>query len=103
VRRLRCLSCGNADPATLGYFELEGDGGRRVDYCEKCRRYVKTVDLRATSGESGPARRDLEDLSSAELDLAAAREGFIPLAADGAAAEWRRTGLGSDRTRGGLS
>ncbi len=103
VRRLRCLSCGNTDSATLGYFKLDEEIDRRVDYCEKCRCYVKTIDLRTSSGERSPVRTDLEDLMSGELDATAVREGFVPLTGEGAPTEWRRAGMGSNRKRGGPS
>jgi len=103
VRRLRCLSCGNEDSASLGYFSLEGEIGRRVDYCEKCRRYIKTIDLRAGGGVQDRLPGDMDDLTSGDLDDAAVREGFIPLMGEEVSAEWRRTGMGSERERGGLS
>lgn len=103
VRRLRCLSCGNDDAGTLGYFCVGEETGRRVDYCEKCRRYIRTVDLRATARGSRAAIADLEDLSNGDLDAAAARERFVPLLVEDGPVEWRREGMGIDRNRGGLS
>ena len=103
VRRLRCLSCGNADSGTLGYFYMGEEAGRRIDYCEKCRRYIRTIDLRTLGCDQVEVLADREGLSYFDLDAAAAREGLIPLTAENDSAEWRRAGMGSDRKRGGQS
>lgn len=79
VRRLKCPSCGNTDADTLGYFTLEEDTGRRVDFCRKCKCYLKTLDLRGKAREYGSVQADLEDLLSSDLDVAAVREGFLPM------------------------
>ncbi|MFH1279247.1 MAG: formate dehydrogenase accessory protein FdhE [Candidatus Eisenbacteria bacterium] len=80
VLRLKCPVCSNTDGETLGYFVLEGDRGRRVDFCRRCGRYMKTIDARETGGGDPFARADIENLSSEELDTAAAHEGFEPAA-----------------------
>lgn len=78
VPRVRCAFCANADAASLGYFEIEGLPGRRVDFCRRCRRYLKTFDLRAIDAHGDATLADLEDLTSAEMDAAAVAEGFTP-------------------------
>jgi len=78
VRRLGCPFCGNAEQDELGSFYLEGQVGRRVDFCRRCRRYLKTVDLRQLAVENTAWQNDFQDLMSGDLDLAAVREGFVP-------------------------
>lgn len=83
VQRLKCPSCGNRDQQTLGYFTVEGDEERRVDFCRACQCYLKTADLREFKGEQPLSRADLEDLLSEKLDTAALHEGFVPMAKAG--------------------
>lgn len=83
VPRLECAACGNTDFENLGYFVIEGEESRRVDFCRRCGSYVKTIDARKAEGGSPLARADVEDLTSEELDAAAAREGFAPPAGAG--------------------
>jgi FdhE protein len=52
---------------------IEGDPGRRVQYCESCKDYVKTVDLRESQRD---VLLPLEDIVTVELDNAAAMEGL---------------------------
>jgi len=49
VKRATCPFCseGDGDGGFLEYLYLEGDSSRRVQYCSRCGKYVKTVDLRA--------------------------------------------------------
>jgi FdhE protein len=71
---LRCPYCQNADHARLAAL-VGADAGqaRRVDTCEMCRGYVKTLAvLRATP----PEQIALVDLASVELDLAALEKGY---------------------------
>lgn len=44
-RRVRCVQCGEEDERRLGYFRSPAFDHLRVDVCETCRRYLKTVDL----------------------------------------------------------
>ena len=83
VPRLRCSFCSNADRESLGYFEIEGTLGRRVDFCRRCRRYLKTIDLREVATPEDAALADLEDLTTGELDAAAVEERFCPPRAAG--------------------
>ena len=48
--RLVCPHCGNQDQRTLAYF-TDDKGLYRLHVCEKCRRYIKAVDLRQTNAE----------------------------------------------------
>jgi FdhE protein len=75
VRRLRCPSCGNEDHATLCTLYEEGRRGtRRVEACERCRRYVKVIAAAALLPDELLA---VEDLATIHLDLVARERGFV--------------------------
>jgi FdhE protein len=71
---LSCPYCGNADHTRLG--TLVGEGGvtrHRLDTCDVCRGYVKTLGvLRATPA----AELALADLASVALDVVAVERGY---------------------------
>ncbi len=71
--RLICAFCGNTDQESLRYFYSESDKGYRIDVCDKCKRYVKTVDSREISHEIVPA---VEDLATLHLDMVAEENGY---------------------------
>ncbi len=78
--RLRCPFC-QGDPSAetgpfhpqLRYFTLEGDEAHRVDCCDHCQRYIKTVDERVLGRH---VDLEKEDLSTLYLDALAAEYGF---------------------------
>jgi FdhE protein len=80
---LLCPFCGNLDHESLPSLVPEtGGDSRRVDACDRCRGYVKTL---ASLGALAPELLPLEDLASVELDLAALDRGYRrPEAAPGA-------------------
>ncbi len=47
-QRLKCAYCGNENQNTLGYFFADDESAFfcRFYVCEKCRKYIKTIDLR---------------------------------------------------------
>jgi FdhE protein len=71
--RLKCPFCRNDEHETLGYFDVEGEEGFRVDFCRKCLRYLKTVDKRVFE-EAAPM--ELEHLATIHLDILANENGF---------------------------
>lgn len=73
-RRLECPFCGNNNQESLRYFYLEDEEAYRVDVCDRCKRYTKTVDARKTE-----SIRSLfvEDLATLPLDMVAEKEGFV--------------------------
>jgi len=71
--RLKCPFCRNEEHKTLGYFDVEGEEGFRVDFCRKCQRYIKTVDKRFFE-EAAPM--ELENLATIHLDILANEHGF---------------------------
>jgi FdhE protein len=70
--RLFCPFCNNKDQESLQYFYGEGEQTHRIDICEKCHQYIKTIDLR-TLGESDPS---LEDLATLHLDILTIQKGY---------------------------
>jgi FdhE protein len=70
--RLACPFCGNEDPAELGYYPSE-DKVYRLGVCDRCHRYLKTIDLREAKGERLlPAERVL----TIGMDFAAQKAGY---------------------------
>jgi len=76
VPRLFCAYCSNTNGEELEYFVSEEEPEYRIDSCLKCRRYVKTLDLRKTDRWVYP---DVEMLASIHLDMKAMREGLQPV------------------------
>ncbi len=72
VDRLFCPFCNNKEPGSLKYFLGEGEEAYRVDLCDQCRQYIKTLDYRNLE-ESDPV---LEDLATLHLDLLASQKGY---------------------------
>jgi FdhE protein len=72
VGRIRCPSCGEEDPEKLPFFTAPQHIGVRVEACESCKRYVKSVDL------SLDARRipEIDELVSLSMDLWATEQGY---------------------------
>ena len=70
--RLRCPACDNVEQESLGYFCGEGEEAFRIDHCDRCHRYIKTIDYRNLE-ESDPF---LEDLATLHLDILASEKGF---------------------------
>jgi FdhE protein len=71
--RLKCPFCGNSEPKELGYFVSEEEAGFRVDFCKKCKMYIKTLDMRVVES---PAPLELENLITLHLDILAHEQGF---------------------------
>ncbi len=71
--RLRCPFCEGDDQPRLRHFVIEGDEIHRVYCCDRCRRYIKTVDERVSAG---PANLLVEDVITAHLDTVAKEQGY---------------------------
>jgi FdhE protein len=71
--RVKCPFCGNEEQKTLAYFTVEGDERYRVDVCDDCKRYIKTVDFRSTNEK---ADLEVEDIATIHLDMLANEEGY---------------------------
>jgi FdhE protein len=72
--RIKCPFCGNEEQQTLAYFTVEGDEKYRVDVCNVCKRYIKTVDFRKIKEVPN---LDVEAITTLHLDMLANKEGYI--------------------------
>jgi FdhE protein len=70
--RLQCPYCGNVDQNALAFFTDE-KGLYRLDVCERCKCYLKTIDLRKTDGE---VLLPLERLLTTDMDRQAREKGY---------------------------
>jgi FdhE protein len=72
IDRLFCPFCSSKEQDSLHYFHGEGEETHRIDLCDKCHRYIKTIDYRNLQ-ESDPV---LEDLATLHLDILATQKGY---------------------------
>jgi len=73
--RIRCAACQEEDPAKLPSFQTEAHPAVRIEACETCRRYVKSLDLTL---DARPLP-EVDDLVSLAMDLWAIEEGWTRL------------------------
>ena len=71
-QRILCPSCFEEDPARLPSFQSDRHPTVRIEACETCRRYIKSLDL---SNDARPIP-EIDDLVSLSLDLWASEQGF---------------------------
>jgi len=71
-QRVGCPFCGNEEPRQLAYYPSE-DQVYRLSVCERCRRYLKTIDLRQVAGERLLAA---ERILTVAMDVAAVEAGY---------------------------
>lgn len=71
--RLQCPYCENSNHKQLHYFYAEGQEACRVDVCDKCKKYIKTIDSRKIDYEPDLY---LEDVVTMHLDIIASKKGF---------------------------
>jgi formate dehydrogenase accessory protein FdhE len=74
-RRVRCAHCGQEDEHTLSYFHAPELDHLRVDACDVCRRYIKTVDLT----RQGRAVPFVDEILGAPLDVWASEHGYAKI------------------------
>jgi FdhE protein len=74
--RTACPFCGNGDPGRLAYLYSDEEPEHRLDLCDGCRKYLKTVDARNLSRPFYPP---LEQVATLHLDLKAAESGYESL------------------------
>jgi FdhE protein len=72
IPRIRCPVCAEAQPARLPIFSAAEYPAARVEACETCRRYFKSLELGAVSR----VLPEVDDLASLALDLWAQEQGF---------------------------
>lgn len=73
VIRARCPFCEEGPTGQLNYLYVDEDRHKRVQYCEHCKTYVKTIDMRDIERV---CVLPLDDIATVRLDLAAAQEGL---------------------------
>lgn len=72
-RRILCAGCGEQTEQKLPVY-TEG-GNIRVECCDSCRTYIKTIDLT----KDGHAEPMVDEMASAPLDLWAQERGYVKL------------------------
>lgn len=73
ARRVYCPFCESRDAKTLHYFFTEQEKDYRVDLCDNCHKYIKTVDARKTERFFYPP---LEQIATLHLDIKARDMGY---------------------------
>jgi FdhE protein len=73
ANRLRCPACSNEDPAKLASFQSDRHPAVRIEACDACRQYVKSLDL-TVDGRLIP---EVDELVSVAMDLWAAEQGYV--------------------------
>lgn len=71
--RTACPFCGNTDQQKLSYLFIENDDKYRIEVCDACRHYLKTVDLRNISR---PVDFEVENIITLHLDMIAMENGY---------------------------
>ena len=73
--RIRCPACGNEDKDTLPVYTAEQFPHIRVEACDACHTYIKSIDLT----KNGLAVPEVDEIASVALDLWAAEKGYKKL------------------------
>ena len=73
--RLACPFCDHRAQEDLRVLVVDDQSPYRLDACERCRRYLKTIDYRRID-ESRAALLPIEDAATLYLDLMADRDGY---------------------------
>ncbi|HMD16638.1 MAG TPA: formate dehydrogenase accessory protein FdhE [Terriglobales bacterium] len=74
-RRIVCPGCGEENHAKLPVYTAEELVHVRVEACDSCRSYIKTVDMT----KSGRAEPIVDEMASVPLDLWAQKHGYTKL------------------------
>jgi formate dehydrogenase maturation protein FdhE len=70
--RIVCPACLESDPTRLPHFQSDKHPHVRIEACETCRRYLKTLDL----SEDARPIPEVDDLVSISMDLWATEQGY---------------------------
>ncbi len=70
--RMTCPFCMSPNQEAHPYFRAEGEEAYRIDACDACHQYIKTIDARAID----MVEPGLEDLATLHLDLLAIQKGY---------------------------
>ncbi len=74
-KRVVCASCGEEDPAKIGYYHSPDYDHIRVEACDTCKHYIKAVDL-TRYGFAVPL---VDEVAAAPLDLWAREKGYTKI------------------------
>jgi len=74
-RRVVCVACGEEDEHKLAYYQSDEFPHIRVDSCETCGHYLKSIDL----GKLGLAVPIVDEMAGAALDAWAVEKGFTKI------------------------
>ncbi|MBC2696191.1 MAG: formate dehydrogenase accessory protein FdhE [Desulfobacteraceae bacterium] len=72
-QRIYCPFCENKNQKTLHYFFSKEEEEYRVDVCDQCRKYIKTIDTRKIKR---PVYPFLEQVATLHLDIIAQNQGL---------------------------
>lgn len=72
LNRIRCPACGEEDPVRLPSYQSDSYPAARLEACDTCKRYLKSIDL-SSDGRLIP---EVDELASLGLDLWAAEQGY---------------------------
>lgn len=75
AKRVHCPYCDSSQNKDLHYFYSEEEKDTRVDVCDNCKKYIKTLDTRKVERLIYPP---LEQISTIHLDIKAQEMGFVP-------------------------
>lgn len=73
IRRIACAYCDETDQKKLRLFRVAEYPGVRVDVCDTCGMYIKTLDYREMDRAYLPP---LDDMATVALDILAQQQGF---------------------------
>lgn len=76
--RIACPSCLESDPHKLAYFSAADAPVMRVEGCDTCRRYLKSIDLTKDARPVPP----VDELAAIPLDLWAREQGYQKIQAN---------------------
>ncbi|MBC2715871.1 MAG: formate dehydrogenase accessory protein FdhE [Desulfobacteraceae bacterium] len=77
-QRTKCPFCKNQDQQQLSYLFVENDDKYRIELCDECRQYLKTIDLRkVTPNIITDIDYEIENIVTLHLDIIARDKGFI--------------------------
>jgi len=75
AKRVDCPYCDSSQNKDLHYFYSEEEKETRVDMCDHCKKYLKTLDIRKIDRLIYPP---LEQIATVHLDMKAQEMGFEP-------------------------
>ena len=71
VDQFTCQYCGNNDPNTLGFIIFEPHREYELNYCEKCKHYIKIIH---ENKEKKKIPKGLEDIITQHIDILAKKQ-----------------------------